>query len=53
MNKLIRQLDRDIAQSLASLIILLMWLYFCGNLLVIGAVMGQVWARGQWRRDPT
>ena len=38
--------------SLASLIILLVWLYFCGNILVIGAVVGQVWARGRWRDDP-
>lgn len=37
--------------SLASLIILLVWLYFCGNILVIGAVVGQVWARGRWRGD--
>lgn len=39
--------------SLASLIILLVWLYFCGNILVIGAVVGQVWARGRWRGDLT
>ena len=38
--------------SLASLIILLVWLYFCGNILVIGAVVGQVWIRGRWRGDP-
>ena len=29
--------------SLASLIILLVWLYFCGNILLLGAVAGQVW----------
>lgn len=29
--------------SLASLIILLVWLYFCGNILLVGAVAGQVW----------
>ena len=28
--------------SLASLIILLAWLYFCGNILLMGAVVGQV-----------
>ena len=28
--------------SLASLIILLVWLYLCGNLLLLGAVVGQV-----------
>ena len=35
--------------SLASLIILLVWLYFCGNILLLGAVAGQVWFRGSWR----
>ena len=35
--------------SLASLIILLVWLYFCGNILLLGAVVGQVWAQGRWR----
>lgn len=34
--------------SLASLIILLVWLYFCGNILLLGAVAGQV--RSQRRR---
>ena len=34
--------------SLASLIILLVWLYFCGNILLAGAVAGRVWFR---RRD--
>ena len=29
--------------SLASLMILLVWLYFCGNILLIGAVAGRVW----------
>lgn len=29
--------------SLASLIILLVWLYFCGNVLLLGAVVSQVW----------
>ena len=29
--------------SLASLIILLVWLYFCGNILLAGAVAGRVW----------
>ncbi len=31
--------------SLASLIILLVWLYFCGNILLLGAVLSQVWTR--------
>ncbi|MCI8422887.1 MAG: YihY/virulence factor BrkB family protein [Lawsonibacter sp.] len=31
--------------SLASLMILLVWLYFCGNILLLGAVIGQVLAR--------
>lgn len=34
--------------SLASLIILLVWLYFCGNILLAGAVAGRAWFR---RRD--
>ena len=34
--------------SLASLIILLVGLYFCGNILLVGAVAGRVWFR---RRD--
>ena len=36
--------------SLASLIILLVWLYFCGNILLVGAVAGRV---GFHRRDGT
>ena len=32
--------------SLASLIILLVWLYLCGNILLLGAVAGWVWSRG-------
>ena len=36
--------------SLASLIILLVWLYFCGNILLVGAVAGRVWFH---RRDGT
>lgn len=31
--------------SLASLIILLVWLYFCGNILLLGAVAGRVWGQ--------
>ena len=31
--------------SLASLIILLVWHYFCGNILLLGAVAGRVWLR--------
>ena len=30
--------------SLASVIILLVWLYFCGNILLLGAVFGRVWS---------
>ena len=38
--------------SLASLIILLVWLYFCGNILLLGAIFGQVAARrGERRRQ--
>ena len=37
--------------SLASLIILLVWLYFCGNILLLGAVVGRVWSRR--RRRPS
>ena len=33
--------------SLASLIILLVWLYFCGNILLLGAVLCSVWGRGK------
>lgn len=36
--------------SLASLIILLVWLYFCGNILLVGAVVSQVWTRRRQRR---
>ena len=36
--------------SLAYLIILLVWLYFCGNILLVGAVAWRVWFR---RRDGT
>ena len=28
-----------------SLIILLVWLYFCGNILLLGAVAGRVWGQ--------
>ena len=35
--------------SLASLIILLVWLYFCGNILLLGAVAGQVRSRRRRR----
>lgn len=31
--------------SLASLIILLVWLYFCGNILLLGAVLCRVWTQ--------
>ena len=31
--------------SLASVIILLVWLYFCGNILLLGAVAGRVWGQ--------
>ena len=31
--------------SLASLIILLVWLYFCGNILLLGAVLGRILSR--------
>lgn len=37
--------------SLASLIILLVWLYFCGNILLLGAVVSQVWSQRLKRRD--
>lgn len=36
--------------SLASLIILLVWLYFCGNILLVGAVAGRVWFRRREER---
>ena len=35
--------------SLASLVILLVWLYFCGNILLLGAVLGWLWSRKQPR----
>ena len=31
--------------SLASLMILLVWLYFCGNLLLLGVAVNRVWTR--------
>ena len=31
--------------SLASIIILLVWLYFCGNILLLGAVVSRAWVR--------
>ena len=31
--------------SLASIIILLVWLYFCGNILLLGAVVSRIWVR--------
>ena len=31
--------------SLASLIILLVWLYFCGNILMLGAIAGSIWQK--------
>ena len=31
--------------SLASIIILLVWLYFCGNILLLGAVVSRTWVR--------
>lgn len=37
--------------SLASLIILLVWLYFCGNILLMGAVVGQVLSRRQEQKE--
>ena len=37
--------------SLASLIILLVWLYFCGNILLLGAVTGRVFSRWMERRE--
>ena len=36
--------------SLASLIILLVWLYFCGNILLMGAVVGRVWTQRACRK---
>ena len=33
--------------SLASIIILLVWLYLCGNILLLGAVMNRVWRQRQ------
>ena len=42
--------DRDrafVANRIAlyCLIILLVWLYFCGNILLLGAVAGRVWGQ--------
>ena len=39
--------------SLASLIILLVWLYFCGNILLLGALLCSVWTqrKGEDRFD--
>lgn len=37
--------------SLASLIILLVWLYFCGNILLLGAVTGRVFSRRMEQRE--
>ena len=37
--------------SLASLIILLVWLYFCGNILLLGAVTGRVFSRRMEGRE--
>lgn len=34
--------------SLASLIVLLVWLYFCGNILLIGAAVSQLWVRKKY-----
>jgi membrane protein len=31
--------------SLASLVILMVWLYFCGNVLLLGAIVSQVACR--------
>ncbi|MGI5963556.1 MAG: YihY/virulence factor BrkB family protein [Lawsonibacter sp.] len=36
--------------SLASLIVLLVWLYFCGNILLLGAVISHVYHRRQQQR---
>lgn len=33
--------------SLASMVVLLAWLYFCGNILLLGAAAGQIW-RGRY-----
>ena len=37
--------------SLTSLIVLLVWLYFCGNILLVGAAAGRVWILGD-RQPP-
>ena len=37
--------------SLASLIILLVWLYLCGNILLLGAAAGWVWTRKIRRKE--
>ncbi len=36
--------------SLASIIVLLMWLYFCGNILLLGAAVACVWTRRHGNR---
>ena len=36
--------------SLASVIILLVWLYLCGNILILGNVFNCVWYRHKKRR---
>ena len=40
--------------SLASVIILLVWLYLCGNILIVGNVFNYVWScrRGEEKRTP-
>ena len=40
--------------SLASVIILLVWLYLCGNILIVGNVFNYVWScrRGEEKRAP-
>ena len=39
--------------SLASVIILLVWLYLCGNILILGNVFNYVWYRRKKVRDET
>ena len=36
--------------SLASVIILMVWLYLCGNILLLGSVFNRVWYRRRLRR---
>ena len=36
--------------SLASLIVLLVWLYLCGNILILGNVVNYVWYRHKQQR---